>query len=150
MFWLWNVCEQMVMHVRDKSVSSCSLVLYILACIWDSSTDLIFFIVLRSKLPRSRHQKCTDLKRAAVCWIPKRGMFLNLDYYSVSFESMLIMKWVYRRISVLSNFSVLNGCPWTHCVSQFCCSNITTSISIPDNFSVTVHLSFKRKVNMVG
>ena len=134
--------------------TSQSVVVHSYCIFWHASGTaqqiLSFFIVLRSKLPRSRHQKCTDLKRAAVCWIPKRGMFLNLDYYSVSFESMLIMKWVYRRISLLSNFSVLNGCPWTHCVSQFCCSNITTSISIPDNFSVTVHLSFKRKVNMVG
>jgi hypothetical protein len=104
MFWLWNVCEQMVMHVKDKSVSSCSLV-YSGMHLGQLDKSHLFFIVLRSKLPRSRHQKCTDLERAAVCWIPKRGIFLNLDwclncdYYSISFESMLIMKWVYRRIS---------------------------------------------------
>ena len=104
MFWLWNVCEQMVMHVRDKSVSSCSLV-YSGMHLGQLDKSYLFFIVLRSKLPGSRHQKFTDLERAAVCWIPKLGMFLNLWLVfelwlcSVSFESMLIMRWVYRRVS---------------------------------------------------
>jgi hypothetical protein len=101
--------------------------LYVLACIWDSSSESDLILVLRSKLPRYRSQNSemyTDLERALV-WNAKAWNVLDIWVRSTRCisrcvdDTVLFIDW---KCLLCSKSTLYKGQLRDYCWSNFQCS----------------------------